>query len=198
VLIKRATLDGIARGSITLAFRRWERARVRAGTRMRTAVGLVEVDAVDIVGAREITDRDARSAGFSSRKELFDAFPARARGPIHRVRLHYAGPDPRVELRRRDSLSQAEVEEIHARLARLDAASPDGPWTGRTLELIEANPATRAADLAASVGSETQPFKRRVRRLKELGLTESLEVGYRISPRGLAYLERRRLSSAGE
>jgi hypothetical protein len=198
VLFKRATLDGIARGSITLAFRRWERARVRAGTRMRTAVGLVEVDAVDIVGAREITDRDARSAGFSSREELFDAFPARARGPIHRVRLHYAGPDPRVELRRRDSLSQAEVEEIHARLARLDAASPDGPWTGRTLELIEANPATRAADLAASVGSETQPFKRRVRRLKELGLTESLEVGYRISPRGLAYLERRRLSSAGE
>jgi hypothetical protein len=32
-------------------------------------------------------------------------------------------------------------------------------------------------------------FKRDVRRLKELGLTESLEVGYRLSPRGRAFLE---------
>lgn len=32
-------------------------------------------------------------------------------------------------------------------------------------------------------------FKRRVRQLKELGLTESLEVGYRLSPRGRAVLE---------
>lgn len=198
MLFKRTTLDRIAGGSVTLAFRRWERARVRAGTRMRTAIGLVEIDAVDIVSADEITDRDARRAGFGSRDELFDAFPARARGPIHRLRLHYAGPDPRVELRRRDSISQPELEEIDARLARMDAASRDGPWTGHTLELIEAKAAVRAAELAASVASETQPFKRRVRRLKELGLTQSLEVGYRISPRGRAYLERRRLSSAGE
>ena len=35
---------------------------------------------------------------------------------------------------------------------------------------------------------EKRPFKQRVRRLKELGLTESLEVGYRMSPRGKAYL----------
>ncbi len=194
MLFKRTTLDGIAGGLVTLAFRRWERARVHAGTRMRTAVGLVEVDAVGIVSAEEITDRDARRAGFRSREELFDAFPVRARGPIHRVRLHYAGPDPRVELRRHDSLTALELDEIESRLARMDAASRDGrPWTRGLLELIKAHPAVRAADLAASVGSETQPFKRRVRRLKELGLTESLEVGYRISPRGRAYLERRKL-----
>jgi hypothetical protein len=34
------------------------------------------------------------------------------------------------------------------------------------------------------------PFKRRVRQLKELGLTESLEVGYRLSPRGRTVLAR--------
>ena len=34
------------------------------------------------------------------------------------------------------------------------------------------------------MGLERVVFKRRVRRLKELGLTESLEVGYRLSPRG--------------
>ena len=32
-------------------------------------------------------------------------------------------------------------------------------------------------------------FKERVRRLKALGLTESLEVGYRLSPRGQAFLD---------
>ena len=46
----------------------------------------------------------------------------------------------------------------------------------------------RAADLAPELGLERLPFKARVRRLKELGLTESLERGYRLSPRGAAYL----------
>jgi len=32
------------------------------------------------------------------------------------------------------------------------------------------------------------PFKANVRKLKALGLTESLEVGYRLSPRGEALL----------
>lgn len=50
--------------------------------------------------------------------------------------------------------------------------------------MIRDRPAVRAPDLAASVGRETLPFKRDVRKLKELGLTESLEVGYRLSPRG--------------
>jgi predicted DNA-binding transcriptional regulator YafY len=50
----------------------------------------------------------------------------------------------------------------------------------------------RAAELAAELGLETQPFKRDVRKLKELGLTESLEVGYRLSPRGAAFLARTR------
>jgi hypothetical protein len=33
-----------------------------------------------------------------------------------------------------------------------------------------------------------QPFKIDVRKLKNLGLTESLDIGYRLSPRGRAYL----------
>ncbi len=50
--------------------------------------------------------------------------------------------------------------------------------------IIEANPARRAPDLAAELGRDTASFKRDVRKLKELGLTESLEIGYRLSPRG--------------
>jgi hypothetical protein len=56
------------------------------------------------------------------------------------------------------------------------------------LELIDARPGVRAGDLADSFGMERLAFKADVRKLKALGLTESLEVGYRLSPRGAAYL----------
>jgi hypothetical protein len=56
--------------------------------------------------------------------------------------------------------------------------------------LIADRPGVRAADLAAAEGREKLPFKADVRKLKELGLTESLEVGYRLSPRGRALLSR--------
>jgi hypothetical protein len=49
----------------------------------------------------------------------------------------------------------------------------------------------RAGDLCGVVGLEQQPFKVNVRKLKTLGLTESLDVGYRLSPRGVAYLRLR-------
>ena len=51
-------------------------------------------------------------------------------------------------------------------------------------------PEVRAADLAAAAGRERLAFKADVRKLKELELTESLEVGYRLSPRGRALLDR--------
>ena len=71
---------------------------------------------------------------------------------------------------------------------RFDRASRRGLWTPATLELIAARPATRAAELAAMLERDTASFKADVRKLKELGLTESLETGYRLSKRGRAYL----------
>jgi len=192
MLFTAQALDGLASGAITVAFRRWDRPRVRPGTRMRTRIGVLEVDSVTAVSASEITEKEAQRAGFGGRHDLLKELARRGRGRTYRVELHLAGPDPRVALRNRDALSPTDLREIGARLARLDGASRGGPWTGRVLELIEDRPGVRAAELAASLGSEKQPFKRRVRGLKELGLTESLEVGYRLSPRGRAYLGRRR------
>jgi hypothetical protein len=58
-----------------------------------------------------------------------------------------------------------------------------------TLQAIEARPGTRAADLAVALGwPELKVFKLQVRKLKALGMTLSLEVGYRLAPRGEAYL----------
>ena len=196
MLLRRAVLEAIRDGRVDLAFRRWKRPRVLAGTRMRTALGLVEVIGVEVVERGAITEADARRAGHRSAGELLEMLDSRDEGEIHRVELRWAGADPRVELRERDDLSSAELDQIAARLERLDHASRRGPWTRTVLELIRDRPEVRAPDLAESLGLETQPFKRDVRKLKELGLTESLEIGYRLSPRGRAVLERRRTERA--
>jgi hypothetical protein len=190
VLFKRPVLDGIADGTISLAFRRWTRPRVQVGSRLRTAVGVLEVDAIDKVDVNDITAIDTRHAGFSSRDDLLRALDQRADGSVYRVQLHLAGSDPRVALRGQSSLTDAELGEVQGRLARLDAASRHGSWTKIVLRLIRDRPGVRAADLAPALDRETLAFKRDVRKLKELGLTESLEVGYRLSPRGLAVLDR--------
>lgn len=62
-------------------------------------------------------------------------------------------------------------------------------WTAETLSTIEETPRTAASKLAAKLGRETARFKADVVKLKQLGLTQSFEVGYEISPRGKAYLK---------
>jgi hypothetical protein len=181
-------LDGIADGSVTLAFRRWKSARAKVGSRHNSPVGLIEIDSVDVIELVDITVEDAQSAGYASLGELLGWLGSRD-GLIHRVAFHFAGADPRIALRNRSDLDEHEVTEIKARLAGFDLSSECGPWTVAVLEAIRDRPGVRAQDLAASFGRETQPFKRDVRKLKELGLTESLEVGYRLSPRGRALLE---------
>ena len=73
---------------------------------------------------------------------------------------------------------------MRERLDRMDRRSTRGPWAWRTLGMIDAQPGTRAAELATQIGWDTQPFKSNVRKLKQLGLTQSLETGYRLSKRG--------------
>jgi hypothetical protein len=188
LLFRRRSLDGIRAGEITLAFRRWDRPRARAGGRQRTMVGELAIDSVEAVERADITEQDAERAGHASLDELLAELDARGDAQIWRVGLRWAGEDPRRSLRERADLSATEIDELRERLDRFDAASRHGPWTRQTLDLIGEHPELRAEDLAALVGREKLPFKRDVRKLKELGLTESLPVGYRLSPRGRALL----------
>jgi hypothetical protein len=185
----------IADGSVTVTFRRWKRRQVIAGHRYRTGhriVGrvMIEVDDVREVDPSRISRADARRAGFPDAETLVTQLPGDDDLPVYRIAFHVVDePDPRTVLAESADLTDADTDEIRRRLARLDRASNHGPWTRQVLEAIAARPATRAADLAADFGRETQPFKTDVRKLKNLGLTESLEVGYRVSPRGRAFLD---------
>lgn len=154
MLFRRATLDGIAAGEIDLAFRRWPRARVKAGTALRTAVGVVEVAAVDVVEPGDVGTRDAGRAGFASREALFAELARHGAGPLHRIRLRFTGSeDPRIALREKASLSAEERAELERRLDRMSGAR-------ELLALIAAHPGVRAADLAARVGRELPSSRR--------------------------------------
>lgn len=186
MLIRQAVLAQIRDGTVTQQFRRWTRPTVKAGGTLKTAIGVLAIDAVEPVEPEELTAADAAAAGYASVEDLLG--DTRPDGTLYRVRLHLAGDDPRIALRNDTRLDEAALANLTTRLERLDRASTHGSWTTATLRLIAAHPAVRAGDLADQAGRERLAFKADVRKLKALGLTESLGTGYRISPRGAAYL----------
>ena len=186
MLIRVAVLERIRDGAVTCQFRRWARPRVKVGSVMHTAVGQVAVDAVDTIDLEGLTEDDARSAGADDLEALVRDLERRS-GEIYRIRLRWVGEDPRISLRETRPSEEA-LEQVLLRVGRWDAGSR-GPWVLLFLQTIRDRPATRAADLADALGWDTPRFKAHVRKLKGLGLTESLEVGYRLSPRGSAVLE---------
>jgi hypothetical protein len=188
MLFRAATLDAIATGDVTIAFRRWTRPTVKQGGTLVTRVGVLAIDALEPIEPDDITEDDARRAGHGSRDDVL-AMLGKKEGTVYRVSFHLAGEDPRIALRERADLSCEDIATLSARLGRLDARR-DGPWTERVLRLIAEREGVRAGDLAAELGRERLEFKADVRKLKALGLTESLGVGYRLSPRGQAWLDR--------
>lgn len=186
-------IAGVADGRITGAFRRWERPRVVAGRVYRTNAGRLLVEIIEPIDTAAITAEDARAAGRPDAGAARRALRGAEGDPVFRIGFHHAtGPDPRADLAADDRLDAAALGDVLTRLARLDRASRHGPWTQAVLRCIADRPGVRAPDLATSFGLETQPFKVDVRKLKNLGLTYSLAVGYRLSPRGrmvLAHLD---------
>ncbi|GAA1967501.1 hypothetical protein GCM10009798_29820 [Nocardioides panacihumi] len=186
MLFPNADLDRIVSGEIDLAFRTWSRPMHVAGGRQRTRVGVVEFVSVDRVDPATLVEEDAERAGTDLARLL--SFLGRKDGDVYRIGVRFAGADERVALRAKRP-GRREVTGLLAELADMDRRSHRGPWTRQHLELIEARPGELAETIAASIGREKRPFKADVRRLKELGLTESLPVGYRLSPRGRAVLK---------
>jgi hypothetical protein len=187
VLFPATLWDGLRDGSVTVAFRSWKRPTVKVGGTLITPAGQLAIDRLEVVEPGSITAADAARAGTT----LDDLRRLLAPGEgrlTYRIEFHRIGDDPRIAARADDELDDTDLADLDRRLARLDAASRSGPWTNAVLRSIERQPATVSTDLAAGLGMERAAFKLNVRKLKALGLTESLEVGYRISPRGARYL----------
>jgi hypothetical protein len=190
VLLNRDTAEGIANGDITLVLRRWDAPRAKPGGRQRTVAGTIRIDDVaQHPGGYRVTALQARAAGYPDAKTAQKDLDRRPAKHTYVITVSYLAPDERPELAADDRLTSADVDAIATRLARWDAAA-ETPWTRQYLDMIGANEAVRAPDLADRVGLDVPRFKRRVRQLKGLGLTISLDVGYRLSPRGKAFLRR--------
>jgi hypothetical protein len=180
---------GLHDGSVTVALRRWRRSQVVAGHQYRTGQGMVLAEAVDVITPAEITPELAQAAGFPDVQAAVADLRGHPELPLYCVRFRALdGPDPRDELAATAALTDDEIASITARLARMDAVSKRGPWTAAVLAEIAERPAVSSVYLAETLDWERFDFKLHVRRLKALGLTISLDVGYRLSPRGAAYL----------
>lgn len=196
LLFQKRFHPGLRDGSITLTFRQWQRPRVKAGGRYRVhPLGVLEVEDVRQVSLGEVTAADAGRAGFDSLQAFRQYLRRDAEAPppdslpLWRIRFHHGGDGDRVPGAMNGALSEAEVEALRGKLGRLDAAAPR-PWTQRTLELIKKHPKRRAGDLADLMEREKLEFKADVIKLKRLGLTQSFEVGYGLTPRGRTLLDR--------
>jgi hypothetical protein len=185
VLFPNRMHDGLRDGSITVTFRHWRRPQAKVGGRYRTGGGDLVVESIEPLVAANITDSDARRAGSADAAALRREMRWRGDELLLRIAFHREEPVPPL------LAPQLDDDAIKRRLDRLDAASPCGPWTRATLDIIARHPEVRAADLAAELGRQRLPFKADVRKLKRLELTESLDVGYRLSARGHAYLDDR-------
>jgi hypothetical protein len=188
MLLRRETLDGLARGDITLAFRRWKRPTVKSGGRQRTGFGTVRIGNVEIAELSRLTEADARASGFASLATLKEMLGPENGDPVHRVELTGIEPDERVALRDEAELSEAAWADLLSRFARWEKAAPG--YFPKILTAIRERPEIVSTVLAKTLGVEKLKFKQDVRKLKELGLTESLETGYRLSPRGVTVLKR--------
>lgn len=202
-MIPLGIATAIREGTVTTAYRRWDAPRVKVGGTQMTAAGIVRFDAVqEILDLDALTDDDARAAGVADAVELRRrlAPPTDPEAPVrrsprggkggegvYRVTLSYAGADPRLDLREKVARGKA-LETLIADVARLDAGKRSGPWTRQVLEWVRDNPGVISTELADLLDRDLLPLKADIRRLKALGLTVSLRVGYELSPRGRGYL----------
>jgi hypothetical protein len=192
-MFRQQDRERVANGEITVTFRLWKSAHVKAGKTYETGFGAVEVEDVRVVPAGAVRASDARLAGLpdvAAVRALAGDHTNASVGAdtlLHRVQFRYLGRG--VATSSQKAARTLSLGEVRNRLVKMDAASPRGAWTLQALRLIEAAPEVPARILASEIGWETQDFKQHVRRLKSLGLTTSHEVGYELSDLGRQYLE---------
>ena len=167
---------GLASGAITVTFRTWRRPQAKVGSIHRVGRDRIplHVDQVARVAVASLTDDDAHRAGEEDLAALRRRLGPVDDGTVWRIEFHRVDPPPARE--------PLDEDVVLRRLERM------GPWAQQYLRLIRDQPAVVSTALAEQAGEERMKFKSNVRRLKALGLTQSLDVGYRLTPLGEAAL----------
>lgn len=190
MIFRSEFLDKMKAGKIKVTFRRWEKPAAKAGGTQKTKIGVIGFTKVTLINEKTLSEKDARDAGYESLEKLQKDLQIRKLGKVYKIHLKYVGADPRIKLRSQTKLTTEAWERLLKRTAMLDKRSSIGPWTEKTLKLVEKYPGKVSTILAKKFGMERFAFKLNVRKLKNLGLTISLGTGYKISPLGKAYLKR--------
>ena len=92
MLIKLEVLEAIRRGDITLQFRRWSRPTVKPGGTLKTKVGLLQIGRVDEMSPGDVSEADAKAAGFADVAAFNKWLATMKEGPIfQRIEVSYLG-----------------------------------------------------------------------------------------------------------
>jgi hypothetical protein len=173
MLIKSQILARIKNGDVSLAFRRWKKPTVRSGGTLQTAIGVLNIENIENIKLKAITEADAIQAGYTGLNTLIQELDNR-QGDVFKITLAYAGEDPRIKLRENSELSSEDLLELQQKLKRLDARSVVGDWTCQMLMNISTYPMLSAGELAKLTVYKKVWLKTNVRKLKNLGLTISI------------------------
>ncbi len=189
MLFKRHILDLISTGEVDLAFRQWKRPTVKVGGTLITRVGQLQILDISSVPLAEITEEEAKRAGFTSKKALLSTLDPQQVN-TNKVQFKLIGADPRTALRESVIWSDEELNGVLTKFNKWDNSSNAGPWTRQTLQLIRNYPGTVSTELAERMNVDRAWLKAQIRKLKAMGLTISLDVGYELSPRGRALMDK--------
>jgi hypothetical protein len=92
MLLKRELLEDIKAGKVDVIFRRWKRPTVRAGGTLKTKVGLLAIRRMDEMSPDDVTDSDARRAGFADVAEFRRWLASMKEGDLfHRIEVAFIG-----------------------------------------------------------------------------------------------------------
>lgn len=91
MLIKLEVLEKIKSGEITLQFRRWRRRTVKAGGTLKTKVGILQIGDITPIDASEVTEADAKRAGFRDVPDFLKWLDTMKPGELDRIEVSYKG-----------------------------------------------------------------------------------------------------------
>ena len=91
-MINLEVLAAIRRGDIDLQFRRWSRPTVKSGGTLKTRIGMMKIGRVDEMSPEDVTEAEARRAGFKDVADFRRWLDTMKQGPIfQRIEISYAG-----------------------------------------------------------------------------------------------------------